>query len=365
MPIIGGTIARYFGLRFLSAALAVFAGILALTTLIDYVELMRRASDIPNVSALLVAKTSLYRVPQVAERLMPFCVLIGAMSCYLNLSRRLELVVARAAGMSAWQFVSPAVIAAFLLGIAFTTIYNPISAVLQERSKRFEFELFGEAPKSLGGNSGTFWIRQHTDEGQAIINAVSSREQGFQLSAVTIFTFDTEGRFKARIEAKVAMLETKVWRLLDTRVYPLGGSPSDQATLLLATNLTREQVRESFATPETVPFWELPQYINIAEHAGLVAVGYRLQFQKLLAKPFLLAAMVLLAAAVSLRFFRFGGVQKMVLTGIAAGFLLYVLSKVTDDMTKAALMHPVAAAWLSVLIAGVTGVIALLYQEDG
>jgi lipopolysaccharide export system permease protein len=79
----------------------------------------------------------------------------------------------------------------------------------------------------------------------------------------------------------------------------------------------------------------------------------------------LLAAMVLLAAAVSLRFFRFGGVQKMVLSGVAAGFLLYVLSKVTEDLSKAELMHPVAAAWLPVLVGGVTGFSALLFQEDG
>ncbi len=90
-----------------------------------------------------------------------------------------------------------------------------------------------------------------------------------------------------------------------------------------------------------------------------------MQYHKLLAQPFLLAAMVLLAAAVSLRFFRFGGMQKMVLGGMAAGFLLYVLSKVTDDLSKAGLMHPVAAAWLPVLIGGVTGFVALMYQEDG
>ena len=128
MPIIAGTLARYFGLRFLNAVLVVFAGIFALVALIDYIELMRRAGDIPNVSAALVAKTSFYRVPQVVERILPFCVLIGAMSCYLNLSRRLELVVARSAGMSAWQFVMPAIVAAFVFGIIATAIYNPISA---------------------------------------------------------------------------------------------------------------------------------------------------------------------------------------------------------------------------------------------
>ncbi len=111
---------------------------------------MRRASDIPNVSAILVAKTSFYRVPQVTERVMPFCVLIGAMSCYLNLSRRLELVVARSAGMSAWQFISPAVVVAFVLGILATTIYNPVAAVLEEQSKRYEAELFGKDQHANG-----------------------------------------------------------------------------------------------------------------------------------------------------------------------------------------------------------------------
>jgi lipopolysaccharide export system permease protein len=75
--------------------------------------------------------------------------------------------------------------------------------------------------------------------------------------------------------------------------------------------------------------------------------------------------MVLLAAAVSLRFFRFGGVQKMVLSGVGAGFLLYVLTKVTDDLSKAGLMHPIASAWLPVVVGGLTGLVALLYQEDG
>jgi lipopolysaccharide export system permease protein len=365
MPILGGTLVRYFGLRFLSAVMLVFVGIFVLVALLDYIELMRRSSDIPNVSALLVAKTSFYRVPQVTERVLPFCVLIGAMSCYLNLSRRLELVVARSAGMSAWQFISPALVVAFLLGIIATTIYNPIAAVLDEQSKRYEAELFGHSRSQLLSSGGPLWVSQLTSEGQAIINAKSSRDQGIALGGVTVFTFDSGNHFKQRIEARAARLTPGEWQLLDARIYALGALPVDKDDYRLKTSLTPEQVRESFATPETVPFWELPLYIKIAEHAGLVAAGYRLQFQKLLARPFLLAAMVFLAAAVSLRFFRFGGVQKMVLSGVAAGFLLYVLSKVTEDMSKAELMHPVAAAWLPVLAGGLTGFIALLYQEDG
>src|SRR5260370_23414106 len=71
--------------------------------------------------------------------------------------------------------------------------------------------------------------------------------------------------------------------------------------------------------------------------------------------------MVLLAASVSLRFFRFGGVQKMILSGISAGFLLFVLSKITEDMSKSELLSPVAAAWIPVVIVGLTVLVALVY----
>jgi len=224
MRIVGGTLSRYFGMRFLNAVLLVFLGIFGLVALLDYIEMMRRAGDVPNVSALLVFKTSLYRVPQVTERIMPFCILIGAMSCYLNLSRRLELVVARAAGMSAWQFISPALVVAFLFGVFATTVYNPVSAVLQERSKRFEAELFGSNPDAvMQGNR--LWLSQRSSEGQALINANTSRGQGVALNGVTIFNYDMAGHFKTRIEARSAELTLGEWVLQDARVFQVGTLP--------------------------------------------------------------------------------------------------------------------------------------------
>jgi lipopolysaccharide export system permease protein len=362
---ITGTLSRYFGMRFLTSVVGSFIGVVALAAMIDYVELMRRGADWPNATAMILAKISIYRVPQLTERIMPFSVLVGAMSCYLALSRRLELVVARAAGVSAWQFVAPAMIAAFIFGVVATTVYNPVAAVLHERSKRLEAEMLGENPSALQANTTGFWVRQKSTDGAAIINASSSREQGAVLGGITVFTFDSAGHFQDRIEAKSATLERGYWQLDEARVYASGKAPDIETSYRLATNLTLEQVRESFATPETVPFWDLPTYIEMADRAGLMAAGYRLQYQQLLALPFLLAAMVLLAASVSLRFFRMGGVQKMVLSGITAGFLLFVLSKITEDMSKSELMSPVAAAWIPVVLGGLTGFVALLFQEDG
>jgi len=363
---IAGTLQRYFAMRFLGAVAGMFAFVLVLVAVIDYVELMRRTADVQNVSALMVAQTSLFRVPQITERVLPFSMLIGAMICYLSLSRRLELVVARAAGVSVWQFIAPALVVALAFGVVATTLYNPLSAMLDEQAKRLETQIFGEkGGGSLHTSGGTFWLGQRNKNGHTIVNATTSVQQGAVLGGVTVLSFDNDGRFQERVEAPRAVLEPGHWRLQDARIYMNGAAPREERAYLLETSLTPAQVRENFATPETVPFWKLPEYIELARRTGTAAAAYRLQYQKLLARPFLLASMVLLAAAASLRFFRFGGVRNMVLGGILAGFLLYVMSKVVDDMSKADLMHPIVAAWLPVLIGALAGFVALLYQEDG
>jgi lipopolysaccharide export system permease protein len=365
MSMLTNTIGRYFAGRFVISALGVFASIFVLLVLVDYIEMVRKTSGLASASAILVAETSLFRVPQLLEKMMPFCILIGAMTCYLALSRRLELVVARAAGVSAWQFIAPALASSILLGTLATVAYNPMSANLSELSKRMEAELFGSAPGGGIQDASGFWINQVNPDGQVIINAARSEQQGVRLTGLTLFRFDTDYQFKERIEAREATLEDGEWLFKTVRRFSLDSPPVDQDSWVLPTTLTPAQVRNSFSTPETVSFWQLPTYIRSSESSGFATAGYRLQYQKLLAQPFLLAAMVMLAASVSLRFFRMGGVQKMVLSGVGAGFLLYVLSKVTEDLSKAELMHPIAAAWLPVFVGGLTGFLALLYQEDG
>jgi lipopolysaccharide export system permease protein len=360
---IANTLARYFAGKFIGAALAVFIGVFILVVLIDYIEMTRKTSG-SAASAWLVVQTSFFRVPQLLERLMPFCVLVAAMSCYLNLSRRLELVVARSAGVSAWQFLTPALLSALVMGVLATTVYNPISAAMQEQALQNEAKLFGDSAQAMQAAHG-FWFNQATSEGQTIINAASSQRGGQLLSGLTVYRFDPSGRFSERLEAREATLESGHWLFKNVRRHTLNEPVSVHETYRLTTSLSADQVRGNFANPETVSFWELPEYITSSENSGLSTAGYRLQFQKLLARPFLLASMVLLASAVSLRFFRLGGVQQMVLSGIAAGFLLYVLQKVTEDLSKAELMHPISAAWLPVAVGSLVGLLALLHQEDG
>ena len=145
-----------------------FAGIIILTAMIDFLEQMRRTSDLQNVSAAMVAKIALFRVPFITERVMPFAVLVGAMFCYLNLSRACTGSGARSRH-PAWQFVAPALVLAWLMGLLSTTVYNPFSAVMRGYPAGWK-PIFTARKAGAHARSG-FWSRQRNEGGQAVINA--------------------------------------------------------------------------------------------------------------------------------------------------------------------------------------------------
>jgi lipopolysaccharide export system permease protein len=182
---------------------------------------------------------------------------------------------------------------------------------------------------------------------------------------VTVFTFSEAGAFQERIEAAEATLRDGYWELTDARVLSPTAPPESYASYLLASNLDQSQVRQTFTPPESVPFWDLDETILRTERAGLDATRYRLQHDVLMARPLLFVAMVFVAASVSLRFFRFGGVSRMVFGGVAAGFLLYVATSLMQDLGGSGLVGPAVAAWFPAVVGSLLGTLALLYQEDG
>jgi lipopolysaccharide export system permease protein len=324
---------------------------------------MRRAGDAPDASAGLMARLALFRTPSVAEQVLPFAVLFGSMAALLQLSRKLELVVARSVGISAWQFLQPGLLVAALLGLASVAAYNPLSASLKGKASEIEARIFAGGAKAAPGKD--LWLRQRSLDGQAIIRAEGAVAGAARLAGVTIFTFDASGTFQERIEAPTALLREGYWELTDARVTTAEDEPQLYGTFLLASNLEPTQVRQSFTPPESVPFWQLRHVIEQTERAGLDATRYRLQYDVLLARPLLFVAMVFVAASVSLRFFRFGGVARMVLGGVAAGFLLYVATQLMEDLGGSGLVGPAVAAWLPAVVGSLLGTLALLYQEDG
>jgi lipopolysaccharide export system permease protein len=360
---IGRTLGFYLAGRFMRSILAVFATIFVLIYLIDFVEMLRKAGDIKSISTAGIAALTFLRVPTVTEQVLPFATLGGAMLAFIGLTRRLELVVARAAGVSVWQFLTPPVLIVLLIGALSVGVYNPLAALMKQRADAIELGLFGHTGPSEADSS--LWIRQRGAHGQSILRAEQSSDGGGKLGSVSAFVFDLENRFVERVDAGRAHLEPGVWILENARVTTPGTEPHTVALYQLPTFLSADQVRQSFVTADAVPFWMLPDVSRRTEAAGLDATAYRLKFQVLMARPLLLVAMVLIAASFSLRFFRMGGVTRMVSGGVGAGFVLYVVTKLVTDLGGAGILSAPLAAWAPALMGSLLSILVLLHQEDG
>jgi lipopolysaccharide export system permease protein len=360
---IGWTLGRYLSARLLLAIAAVFLMISGMIYVVDFVELLRRAGNLRGVSAGYIAYLSLLRVPAISEQIMPFCVLFGTMATFLILSRKLELLVARAVGISVWGMLVPPVAIAGVAGIVSAVLFNPLFVSMKHRADKIEMQLFGLNGKET--NDASVWIRQKSVDGEAFIKASRVSPDGTELTAVTAYFYGRTGTFEQKIEAKTGRLLPGVWQLNDARVTGPGEEGFEVKTYLLATDLSADEVLRGAINPDAVPFWDLPRASAAASMAGLNGVGYTLQFQTLLARPLLFVAMVLIAAAFSLRFFRFGGIEKMIFGGASSGIMLYGAAKFVGDLGSSGLLDPAVAAWSPAAIAGLLGAFALLGQEDG
>ena len=117
---VAATLALYVARRFAGACAAMLAGLTLLVALFDFIELLRRAATKPDATFGLVAEIAALRLPYIAMQVLPFAVLLGGIYAFWRLTRSSELIVARAAGVSAWGFLAAPVLCAVMLGMAAT-----------------------------------------------------------------------------------------------------------------------------------------------------------------------------------------------------------------------------------------------------
>lgn len=366
---IGSTLARYFFRLYLKTVIFFLLGIFSLALLMDFTENAGRLSGLPGYSSLGALLISCLRIPFIMQQLFPFVALFAAMTALISLNRRMELVVARSIGVSAWQFLLPVCFGAFLFGLAAVIIVNPIAAYCADKAQTILADWRGEngnlaANTSITGNRVP-WLTQKTDEGTTTIGAKMAADHGLTLIDATFVRFNEDKTIRDWVNVGTAKLEKGYWQLGKGTVYSSGAAPLAIDSMHIKTQLKPQFVEERLVDPSTVPFYKLPAKIKAAHSFGYSANEFAMYLHSLLALPALLVAMTLIAAVVSLRFARLGQSGVLILGGILAGFALYVVSVLVKAFGNAGYVPAFIAAWAPVLIALFFGVSFLLHREDG
>ena len=365
------TLSLYIARVFSLAVLGMMAALTALVGMFDFIELLRRSATKPDATFGIVAEIAGLRLPWIGMHILPFAVLLGGILAFWRLTRSSELIVARAAGVSAWQFLAAPMLAAILLGGFATAAVSPLSAVMRGRAELLENAYLKTGGGPLALNGGTLWLRQADrqldPQGVAILHAlgVALRDGALTARGVSVFRLDGRDRLLERIEAADARLDGDAWLLDRARTVTPNHLPDVERSIRLPTTMTVDRVQDSFAAPDTFSVWALPPFIALLEQSGFSAIRHRLQFHSLLALPLLAGTMALLAAGFSMRPARRGGVAQMIGSGVAAGFALFVVSKVAEEFGQSGALPPLLAAWAPAAAGLMLSVALLLHLEDG
>lgn len=358
------TLSRYITGRVFRGILVAFLIVTAIIALVDYVEASRNIGADADLSPLQLLTLTGLKIPKLIEQTIPFVVLFGVMGALSGMNRRSELTVMRAAGLSAWRFLRPALILTAVIGVLWSTVVNPLSSVMMgEYDKR--------AATVLGGvQTDEVWLREGSETAQRVIQAESIDLSAKRLDGATFFEMGIEADgstvFERRFDAESAILLSSGYWTLEVVIENAPGEETKRsAALTLPTSIDIEDLREQSGQQVAPPFWEIREEIKANEDAGFSARKLKLQFHKLLALPFLLVAMTFIAAGVSMHLVRSGGTLRLLIMGATLGFAVFFADSVVTAFGEVAILPVILAAWTVPVLVLLLGIAHLAKIEDG
>lgn len=379
--VIAGRIQRYI-FRECVASLALTLSIILLAIiLVDVVEQMRTIGDRTQIGIDVAFSLTMMKTPALILETLPFAMLVGSILTYSQLGRRSEIPAIRAAGVSAWRFLGPVMVLAVLLGVLMVTVLDPLATKLNQDFEAARARLLGGgAPVTEGVWLSQGDLQAGATEGaaelpgfnqQAIIHGRRIVGRGQALENVTFWYFrpgpggPADREFTHRIDAKKAQLTPGFWQLTGVIENRVAGEIQRSETLALPTNLDSDTLLSRFASSKTIPFWDLPGFIEDGRAAGMEIGDYVLKYNTLLAMPVFMLAMSLIGAVVCLRLARSGGLSRLIGAGALAGFVLYFATRLASGMAASGATPPEAAAWCPPLFALFAVLTFLAHAEDG
>lgn len=358
----------YFARKFLWTFVLIATVFVILLMLIDLVDELQ---DFPNLPFWDVLGIVLLNVPHANYEILPLVIILAAVALFLRLARSSELVVVRAAGRSGLRsLLAPAMVAA-MIGVLSITMLNPLVAAASKRYNDVVNTHLGGGTSVLAIASEGLWLRQGSPEGQTVIHAARASSDVSTLYQTTFISFTPEGAPLQRIVADTARLTAGQWDLQGVKIWDLavGDNPEAGAKtvsqLTVPSALTQDRIIDSFGKPEYISLWDLPRFINQLEEAGFSARRYAMWFQMELARPLFLVALVMVAAAFTMRHARLSNTGLSVLIAVMLGFTLHYIRNFAQILGENGQIPIYLAAWAPPIASFMLAAGILLHMEEG
>jgi lipopolysaccharide export system permease protein len=348
---------KYFTKNLVQYFLIALFSLIALIFFIDLIELFRRASNKIGVAHLqqanfydILGMASL-KITGNIEKILPFAVLIGSISCFNQWRKNNYYIITRSSGLSLWKIITPSLLCFFILGIFSITVLNPFSTIMNKKYENLETIFFKHKKvNNFSFDNKGFWMKQTFNGKTIIINAYKVNSKLQTLNDVNIFILNENADFEKRVSAKTAKFDKNKLSLSNAIITDSQSLINSFSKYNLNLDLTSENINISILEPETIFIINLPNYILNMKKFGLNISKHLIHLFKLVCQPLLLISMILLSASLMLR-----SSERKVKVGIVSltlvvGFSLYFVGDFVFALGSSEMLHPIVSGFGPTLI---------------
>jgi len=341
------------GMTRILGTMLVVLGIFIIVELFDKSRLLGHGMD-----AAILTEYLLLKLPYMASQLMPIIVLLG-LSIYLTeLSHHQEVVALRAAGVGLGKILQPLLAIAFCAMMIDFAINEWVTPITNQRLDTIERV---NVHHRAANQYDIQWLRD--DEHRMIRLKPLTEEHSF---AIMVLKTDAQGRWLQRMDASKAIYTHGQWQLNDVHI----SEPDAQEGMVL--HHKKHIVFTSSAGPNAADppkashmhLFELMDYIQLLQRAGMSNGSYVFTLQKKLTAPLSCLIMAILAVALCMNMgSRLAANSLGLAASIAVGLLFYVLGNASSMLAGGERLPPAYAAWLPILFFGGIAGFLLMHRE--
>ena len=355
------TIAWYTAKMFLVRSAAFLIGLIVILESLDLLgESGKILAAAGNGESELWTYVSL-RVPQLVQLFLPFSVLLATLVTLATLNQNSEVVIFKAAGISAHQILAPLFIAAFGIAVVNFVFNESVTTRASQQLKAWQENEYRRVPAERKPVAET-WVRGGDDLFRA--TAVSGSDATTVLQGVTIYD-RADNKLVRIVMADSATPIATGWRLQGTRAFDVARGVVTKAPEM---DFTSTVIPRQFTTvsinPAFIPLWELWPQIGEQRAAGkpvdtLVAAAWHK-----ISGPLSTVLMPLLGAVAAFGLARSGRLFVRAVIGMFLGFAFFVADNFMLAMGNFGTVPPVMAAWAPFVLFLLIGEAVLIRTEE-
>lgn len=301
------------------------------------------------------------RIPQLVARFLPFSVLLGTLITLVTLNQHSEIIVMKAAGISAHQIVAPLVLAGLLVAILNFAFNERFVTRANAALAAWEAVDYGPVPPETGVKPN---IRIQHGGDLIFVRQVVGSGDAVRLSGITIYD-RTGGTLRRILTADSGRKAANGWDLSNVTIFSVDtGREARMARATIGETITPDQFTLAQVDADEQDFWQLRESIAALGAAGRPTTALEAGLWHKIAGPLSALLMPLLAAVAAFGLARSGQLFLRAVIGMALGFAYFVADNFALAMGNFGAYPPFLAAWGPFLLFFLVGEAVLIRTEE-